>query len=383
MQTKDQLLNHQVYIALGSNIGNRKEYLQRAIVAISRHLGKVKTISRIYETPAWGFESESFYNACMEIETSFSAEECLQELLKIETFLGRERSKKTNGYQARTIDLDILFYDNLILKTPQLTIPHLQIPFRKFVLQPLLDIAPDFKHPVLEKTIQQLYIDNQEIVAVKVLQEELFIPCEINFPNRYNYIAIEGNIGAGKTSLATKISEDFSGKLLLERYADNPFLAKFYADNQRYGFALEMSFLTDRYTQVSEQLSQLDLFKNFVISDYDIFKSLIFAGVTLTKDEFALYRKIFYILYKETKRPDLYIYLLQNSERLLQNIEKRGRGYEKQIPKTYLDDIQHSYLTFLRNNMMMNILFIDISNLDFVENQEDYYYILSLINQHL
>lgn len=373
---------HQVYIALGSNIGNRKEYLQRAVVAISRHLGEIKSVSHIYETPAWGFESEPFYNACIEVETFFSAEQCLQELLNIETFLGRERNLKTQEYQPRTIDLDILFYDNLILETQTLTIPHPQIPFRKFVLQPLLDIASDYVHPVLGKTIQQLYIDNQEVVEAKIIQEELFLPTEINFANRYSYIAIEGNIGAGKTSLATKISEDFLGKLLLERYEDNPFLAKFYADNQRYGFALEMSFLTDRYTQVSEQLSQLDLFKNFVISDYDIFKSLIFAGVTLTEDEFALYRKIFYILYKEIKRPDLYVYLLQNSDRLLQNIEKRGRGYEKRIPKTYLDDIQHSYLTFLRNNLTMNILFIDISNLDFVENKEDYYYILSLINQH-
>lgn len=373
---------HRLYIALGSNMGNRKEYLQRAVVAISRHLGRVEATSRIYETPAWGFESAPFYNACIEVITPFSANECLQKLLYIEALLGRKRNPQSRGYEARTLDLDILFYDDVILEEENLTIPHPKIVFRKFVLLPLCDIAPKFVHPIVGKKIEELIIDNEEDIEIKIVQTLLFIPQEIDFTSRYNYVAIEGNIGAGKTSLATKISEDFSGRLLLERYADNPFLAKFYEDNQRYGFALEMSFLTDRYTQISEQLTQLDLFKNFVISDYDIFKSLIFAGVTLTEDEFALYRKIFYILYKETKKPDLYIYLLQNSDRLLQNIEKRGRSYEKQIPKSYLDDIQHSYLTFLRNNQLMNILFIDISELDFVENQEDYYYILSLINQH-
>ena len=170
--------------------------------------------------------------------------------------------------------------------------------------------------------------------------------------------------------------------MVLERYAENPFLAKFYENKERYGFALEMSFLTDRYQQVNEQLSNLELFSKFIISDYDIFKSLIFASVTLNKDEFSLYRKIFYILYKEIPKPDLYVYLLQNSEQLLKNIQKRGRSYEKQIPKSYLDDIQHSYLNFLKNNTSMNILFIDVSELDFVENLEDYYYILSLINQY-
>lgn len=375
-------LVHKLYIALGSNIGNRREYLQRAVVAISRNLGKVNAVSQIYETPSWGFVSEPFYNACIEVHTHFSPNECLQKLLYIEAQLGRVRSSKSESYQAREIDLDILFYDNQVIEQENLIIPHPQIPFRKFVLLPLLDVASGFEHPIFRKTIQQLYSENQEVVEIKKISELLFIPKEIDFTTRYNYIAIEGNIGAGKTSLATKISEDFSGRLILERYADNPFLEKFYQDNQRYGFALEMSFLTDRYTQITEQLTQLDLFKKFVISDYDIFKSLIFAGVTLTEEEFALYRKIFYILYKKTKKPDLYIYLLQNSDRLLQNIKKRGRNYEKQIPKTYLDDIQHSYLSFLRNNPFINTLFIDISQLDFVENNEDYFYILSLINQH-
>lgn len=373
--------NHCIYIALGSNLGNRKAFLQRALVAISRHLGQIQSVSQVYETQSWGFDSNPFYNACIKVLTHLSALECLSKLQEIEAFFGRKRHK-TNGYEARTIDLDILFYDHQTIQQESVCIPHAQIPFRRFVLTPLLDIAPDWVHHTLHKTIQQLWNECSDDGQVKLISEKLFIPKPIDFASRYNYIAIEGNIGAGKTTLATLISEQFQGKLLLERYMDNPFLEKFYKDNQKYGFALEMSFLTDRYIQVTEQLQQLDLFKNFVISDYDIFKSLIFAGVTLSEDEYSLYRKIFYILYKEAKRPDLYVYLLQNSDKLLQNIEKRGRVYEKQIPKDYLDNIQHSYLNFLRNNSSMNILFVDMSDLDFVENQEDYYYVLSLINNY-
>jgi 2-amino-4-hydroxy-6-hydroxymethyldihydropteridine diphosphokinase len=371
-----------VYISLGSNLGNRKQYLQRAIVAISRHIGRVKAVSSIYETPAWGFVSDPFYNACIEVVTELVPEKCLEKLQEIEKKLGRVREPESTEYKPRTIDLDIIYYNSLVLEKENLHIPHNQLSNRRFVLVPLMDIIPNFVHPILNKTTEELLLFCEDNSLINKVKETLFIPKELDFSERLNYIAIEGNIGAGKTSLATLISDEFSGRLVLERYAENPFLAKFYENKERYGFALEMSFLTDRYQQVNEQLSNLELFSKFIISDYDIFKSLIFASVTLNKDEFSLYRKIFYILYKEIPKPDLYIYLLQNSEQLLKNIQKRGRSYEKQIPKSYLDDIQHSYLNFLKNNTSMNILFIDVSELDFVENMEDYYYILSLINQY-
>lgn len=371
-----------VYISLGSNLGNRKQYLQRAIVAISRHIGRVKAVSSIYETPAWGFVSDPFYNACIEVVTELVPEKCLEKLQEIEKKLGRVREPESTEYKPRTIDLDIIYYNSLVLEKENLHIPHNQLSNRRFVLVPLMDIIPNFVHPILNKTTEELLLFCEDNSLINKVKETLFIPKELDFSERLNYIAIEGNIGAGKTSLATLISDEFSGRLVLERYAENPFLAKFYENKERYGFALEMSFLTDRYQQVNEQLSNLELFSKFIISDYDIFKSLIFASVTLNKDEFSLYRKIFYILYKEIPKPDLYIYLLQNSEQLLKNIQKRGRSYEKQIPKSYLDDIQHSYLNFLKNNTSMNILFIDVSELDFVENLEDYYYILSLINQY-
>ena len=199
-----------------------------------------------------------------------------------------------------------------------------------------------------------------------------------NFSN-YNYIAIEGNIGAGKTSLATKISHDFNAKLILERFADNPFLPKFYEEPQRYAFTLEMSFLADRYQQISDDLSQLDLFKDFIVSDYDVFKSLIFSKITLPEDEFKLYRKLFYLMYKDIAKPDLYVYLYQNTERLQENIKQRGRDYEKDIADDYLEKINAGYLEFLKNQKEFNVKIIDISDKDFVKKREDYLTVLDEI----
>jgi deoxyadenosine/deoxycytidine kinase len=169
----------------------------------------------------------------------------------------------------------------------------------------------------------------------------------------------------------------------LERFADNPFLPKFYEDQNRYAFPLEMSFLADRYKQLSDDLAQFDLFKDFIVADYHIFKSLIFAKITLAEDEYRLYRTLFDIVYREMPKPDLYIYLYQNTERLLENIKKRGRDYEQKIPASYLDKINNGYLDYIKSQTELNVLIIDVSDRDFVKNQEDYLYILDEIQQKI
>jgi len=247
------------------------------------------------------------------------------------------------------------------------------------VLQPLNDIASKLKHPKLHTTIAELLDVCEDDSTVEPIKIWLKNPSkQYNFSN-FNYIAIEGNIGAGKTSLATNISHDFNAKLILERFADNPFLPKFYEEPQRYAFTLEMSFLADRYQQISDDLSQLDLFKDFMVSDYDIYKSLIFSKITLPEDEFKLYRKLFYLMYKDIAKPDLYVYLYQNTERLQENIKKRGRDYEQNIQNEYLDNINTGYLEFLKNQHELQVKIIDISDRDFVENREDYLWILEQI----
>ena len=197
---------------------------------------------------------------------------------------------------------------------------------------------------------------------------------------RFSYVAIEGNIGAGKTTLAETISNDFNAKLVLERFADNPFLPKFYEDKSRYAFPLEMSFLADRYQQVQDDLSQLDLFKDFIVADYDIYKSLIFAKVTLQDEEYKLYRRLFDLMYKDIKRPELYVFLFQSSEKLIENIRKRGRDYEQNISIEYLESIQKGYLDFIKSQPQNRIKIIDITDLDFVKNREDYLEVLRQIS---
>jgi len=196
---------------------------------------------------------------------------------------------------------------------------------------------------------------------------------------RYNYIVIEGNIGAGKTTLASMIARDHNAKLILERFADNPFLPKFYSDPSRYSFPLELSFLADRYRQLKEELVEQDLFRSFTVADYYFMKSLVFSSQTLEKDEFSLYRQIFYIIYSSLPKPDLYVYLHVPPERLLKNIATRGREYEKSITADYLTGIQESYFNFFRQNPENRYLVLDISGIDFVANHEDYLKVTDII----
>lgn len=196
---------------------------------------------------------------------------------------------------------------------------------------------------------------------------------------KYNYVVIEGNIGAGKTTLATRIAEQFNGRLILERFADNPFLPKFYQDPDKYSFPLELSFLASRYKQLNEELGSQDLFKAFTVADYYFMKSLVFASSTLKGEEYNLYRQIFYIIYSSLPKPDIYVYLHITPERLLENIKRRGREYEKSITGAYLRKIQESYFTFFRQNPGNRYLVIDINNLDFVANTNHYNIIIDTI----
>lgn len=196
---------------------------------------------------------------------------------------------------------------------------------------------------------------------------------------KYNYVVIEGNIGAGKTTLAQKISEKYNARLILESFADNPFLPKFYNEPEKYSFPLELSFLASRYKQLKEELVSMDLFKTFTIADYYFTKSLVFASSTLNGDEYNLYRQIFYIIYGSLPKPDIYVYLHLNPERLLENIEKRGRNYEKLITREYLQKIQDSYFSFFRQDTSNKYLVIDMNNADFVADEKQFNMITDMI----
>ena len=372
---------HQVVLSLGSNQGNRLRNMELCLQLIHQEIGTIIRVSKLYETPSWGFDSDAFYNCALLLHTFASAEEILEKVLNVERQLGRVRGE-ASGYQSRIIDVDLICFDSEIIDTENLQIPHPLMQNRKFVMLPMVDLNLDWIHPIFHKKIGELLLvcpDESDCVVVQNLKSPLDkIPLE-----QFNYIAFEGNIGAGKTTLVTKIAEDFNAKTVLEGFADNPFLPKFYEDQSRYAFPLEMSFLADRYKQLSEDLAQFDLFKDFIVADYHIFKSLIFAKITLAEDEYRLYRTLFDIIYKEMPKPDLYVYLYQNTERLLVNIKKRGRSYEQNIPADYLDKINNGYLDYIKSQTDLNVLIIDVSDRDFVENQKDYLYILNEIQKKI
>ncbi|OFX18153.1 MAG: hypothetical protein A2033_01030 [Bacteroidetes bacterium GWA2_31_9] len=194
-----------------------------------------------------------------------------------------------------------------------------------------------------------------------------------------NYLVIEGNIGAGKTSLAKQIACDFNAKLILEQFAENPFLPKFYENPERYSFPLELSFLAERYHQLNKELNNNDLFHPITIADYYFMKSLIFSKKTLSDDEYSLYRQIFNIIYNSIPKPDLFVYLHLPIDRLLENINKRGRNYEKNIKADYLESIQNGYFEFFKQSIDNKFLIIDTSNLDFVNKPSDYVTIKELV----
>ena len=372
---------HQVVLSIGTNQGNRLENIESCLQMIHLEVATVVKLSKVYETPSWGFESDAFYNVAIVVHTFDSATEILSKILEIEQQMGRVREDAL-GYQSRIIDIDIVAFDNEIITTEQLQVPHPLMQDRIFVLKPMLDLNLEWMHPVFQKDVAELLSETKDASHCKVVQSIDSPLRKINL-EQFNYVAFEGNIGAGKTTLATKIAEDFNAKSVLERFADNPFLPKFYQDQNRYAFPLEMSFLADRYKQLSDDLSQFDLFKDFVVADYHIFKSLIFAKITLAEDEYRLYSNLFHIIYKEMPKPDLYVYLYQNSERLLQNIKKRGRSYEQEIPAEYLDKINTGYLDYIKSQTDLNVLIIDVSDRDFVKNHADYLFILNEIQNKI
>lgn len=188
----------------------------------------------------------------------------------------------------------------------------------------------------------------------------------------YNYLVIEGNIGAGKTSLATKLARDTGSRLILEQFSDNPFLARFYEDPDRYAFQLELSFLSERYQQIKTEMGHPDLFRQAVISDYFLAKSFIFSKYNLKDDEMILFEKLYSIINLQVPRPELYVYLHVPVEKLLVNIKKRGRSYEQGIRAGYLKEIQDGYFGFFKSQTKLKILVIDTSNADFVNNDLEY-----------
>ncbi len=183
---------------------------------------------------------------------------------------------------------------------------------------------------------------------------------------KYRYITIEGNIGAGKTTLTNLLAKEYGGSMILEKFVDNPYLAKFYDEPERYAFQLEMSFMLARYQQLNKILGEPSIFEQFVISDYMFTKSLLFAKINLSREEHQLFRHLFDLIYKKLPQPDVIFYLHANTSQLLSNIKKRGRPYEQSIMKPYLNKIEKMYFEYFKQMPNQKIVIVEVNDVDWV-----------------
>lgn len=197
----------------------------------------------------------------------------------------------------------------------------------------------------------------------------------------YSFIVIEGNIGAGKSTLSNMLAKDMNRRLILEEFSDNPFLPYFYENRDRYAFPVELFFMTERHKQLEEELKQIQLFEEGVVADYFFLKTLLFARHTLSSEEFRLFQRLFNILSVNFPKPDMILYLHKSVDGLLKNIKKRGRDYEQQMDPNYLLEIQQAYFDYFKTVTDIPVLILDVEGIDFVEHPEHYQEIIRLISR--
>lgn len=374
----------EVLIGLGSNQGNRFIHLQKALFKIDEEIGPVVACSKCYKNKAVGFDGDDFINACIAVKTKLDPHEVLNKLLLIENELGRKR-KAHFSYTNRPIDLDLLFYEDLTIQTVQLELPHPRIAQRRFVLKPLMDIAPQKVHPLNKRITTELLThceDENDVIAV---EKTLHINRK-SFWQNSGYICIEGCIGVGKTSLCQKIAETFEVPYFLERFEENPFLSSFYEDKEKYSLPVELSFLADRSEQIQHNFENISK-RQGILSDYHLSKSLMFAEINLEGNALALFKRWYHFSLAHLKTPTLYVYLHRPLEAIKAQILKRGRSYEMGISENYLKKIIQSYEQYVEGVKNVECLQLNLENNDFMLDNEVFKQVVIqietvLMNQH-
>ena len=202
---------------------------------------------------------------------------------------------------------------------------------------------------------------------------------DTSFP--YRYIVIEGNIGAGKTTLCQMLERDFQARLVLEQFTDNPFLPSFYEDRERFAFQVELFFMAERHKQLQEMLGQTDIFSPFTVGDYFFLKTLIFAKNNLKEDEYRLFSRVFHVLSSTFAKPDVLLYLHRPVDILMQQIQKRGRDYEKDISADYLLEIQNAYFDYFKTQTQIPVVILNIEDIDYTNEPAHYEKICAVLQQ--
>ena len=365
---------NKAYISLGSNKGQRLDFIHEAVVQIQKKIGILTDLSSLHQSPSWGFEGPDFLNACIGIHTVLTPLDVLQNLLKIERQLGRVRSTKL-GYSSRIIDLDLLFFEDQVIDNEGLILPHPRLELRNFILSPMCEIAPDLIHPRLGKSLEDLSRICKDSSTIKKISLDQWSP---NLLIEEQMLVFEGNIGVGKTSLTQKIAGDYQVPSLLENFSQNPYLEKFYDQPDRFALSLENYFLKDRFDQFYHFFGG-SATQKFAVADHSLFKSLVFASINLPHGQFQNFKKKLEHLIGELDVTQKVIFLHQPIEKLMEQIKRRGRLYEQKITRDYLEKIEKGYQNFLDDGLSFPSHSIDLTDLDFVHDERSYQIILQRI----
>lgn len=341
------------FLGIGSNQGDRLMLLQQAVFAIDEKLGRVISVSSVYETPALGFEGAHFLNACLAVETTLSAEELLGHCLQLELQAGRDRSK-TDGYSDRPLDIDLLCGPET-LNTPTLSLPHPRMQQRRFVIEPLFQIAPQLV--LLNEPIStyKLRLEKDHSQPIKRVKPGLFANRKALW-QQSETVVLEGCIGVGKSTLCAAISARYELEARFEKFDENPYLERFYNDPKAYALPVELHFLLDRFDALKSSKQTRG-----VISDYHLSKSILFAENNLNATDFNLFSRYYSWGDRLLKAPGLYVLLENSLEVILSNIKKRGRTYEQNIDPAYLNAIIDRYRDFIAKQKRWNTLILDLS----------------------
>jgi 2-amino-4-hydroxy-6-hydroxymethyldihydropteridine diphosphokinase len=366
------------FVGLGANIGDRLAQLAAALQALERepHV-EVLAVSPVYEGPAHTLDDEEqppFLNAAAALRTTLAPAALLDAFHRVERVAGRERA---GPWEPRVIDLDLLVYGDRVVWDDDLAVPHPRLAERRFVLQPLADLAPELSVPDHNATVAELLARCPDPSELTALPESLSVPdrrsasSALDVPDALRYIVVEGVIGAGKTSLARLLAERMGARLVLEEFEENPFLPDFYADPERWAFQTQLAFLASRFRQ-QKDLGARDLFHHATVADYTFDKDRIFAHITLGGDELRLYETLYGLMEPATPQPDLVVYLQSSVDRLMHNIAQRGRSYERDMSREYIAELAGAYDRYFRAYAKGPLLIIDSTTIDFVQEPDDF-----------